>query len=76
MVNYVGPEPPPADRYVAAASDDGVNYTVVGPLTVFGLATPLGLSTGVLWYVKISLWVDATTTQVSDWSVPNTITPA
>lgn len=76
FVFYTGPGPAPADRFVAAASDDGFVTSTVSALTALGDAGVLALSSAVLWEVKISLWKDAGTIQLSDWSPVETITPA
>ena len=74
-VQYIIEPPAPADRFVAAASDDGFVTSTVSPLTEFGEVAVLALSSSVLWEVKISLWLDAGTQQLSDWSPVKTITP-
>jgi len=74
-VYYTGPGPAPADRFVAAASDDGFVTSTVSSLTGLGDVAILALSSSVLWEVKISLWQDSGTQQLSDWSPVETITP-
>jgi hypothetical protein len=73
---YSGPGGAGADRFVVAASDDGFLTSTVSALTALGDPAVLALSSSVLWEVKISLWNDASTSQLSDWSPVRTITPA